>query len=87
MDKFLKNSKGFTPIVGFDEVLIKSKHSKEPSSKFTTGFTLIELLVVVAIIGILSSVVVVSINAAREKNKIASIKSTLKQLYNQAAIN
>lgn len=57
------------------------------SSKLTKGFTLIELLVVVAIIGILSSVVVVSINAAREKNKIAAIKSTLKQLYNQAAIN
>lgn len=57
------------------------------SSKLTNGFTLIELLVVVAIIGILSSVVVVSINAAREKNKVAAIKSTLKQLYNQAAIN
>lgn len=56
-------------------------------SKFTKGFTLIELLVVVAIIGILSSVVITSLNSAREKSKIASIKSTLKQLYNQAAIN
>ncbi len=51
------------------------------------AFTLIELLVVVAIIGILSSVVITSLNSAREKSKIASIKSTLKQLYNQAAIN
>lgn len=55
--------------------------------KSEKAFTLIELLVVIAIIGILSSVVVVSVNAAREKSKIASIKSTLKELYNQAAIN
>jgi prepilin-type N-terminal cleavage/methylation domain-containing protein len=55
--------------------------------KSEKAFTLIELLVVVAIIGILSTVVVVSLNAAREKNKIASITSTLKQLYNRAAIN
>lgn len=51
------------------------------------AFTLIELLVVVAIIGILSGVVIASLNSAREKGKIASIKSTLKQLYNQAVIN
>lgn len=56
-------------------------------NKNIKGFTLIELLVVVAIIGILSGVVLASLNSAREKGKISSIKSTLKQLYNQASIN
>ncbi|NCU28301.1 MAG: type II secretion system protein [Candidatus Moranbacteria bacterium] len=83
--KSVKLNKGFTPTPTFrkQHSCASTTHSKSGCR----GFTLIELLVVVAIIGILSTVVIASLNGAREKGKIASIKSTLKQLYNQAALN
>lgn len=54
--------------------------------KQTKGFTLIELLVVIAIIGILSSVVLASLNSARGKGQLAKIKEELSSFRNQAAI-
>ena len=57
-------------------LLIKLKSTPQNNA----GFTLIELLVVIAIIGILSSTVLVSLQGAREKARIARVQSDLNQL-------
>ncbi len=54
--------------------------------KFSRGFTLIELLVVIAIIGILSSVVLASLNTARGKGSDAAIKSNIDSMRAQAEL-
>ncbi|MBU0750485.1 prepilin-type N-terminal cleavage/methylation domain-containing protein [Patescibacteria group bacterium] len=55
-------------------------------SREQRGFTLIELLVVIAIIGILSSVVLASLNTARNRGADAAVKSDLSSVRAQAEL-
>ncbi len=68
-------------IIGFIDHFKKDMNKRD-----TRGFTLIELLVVIAIIGILSSVVLASLNTARNKGADAAAKEQLATIRPQAEI-
>jgi len=72
----MNKNRGFTPT----PTLGKNK------SKLVSGFTLIELLTVIAIIGILSAVVLVSLSSARLKSKDKAVMTELSSIKVQAEI-
>jgi type IV pilus assembly protein PilA len=50
------------------------------------GFTLIELLVVIAIIGVLSAVVLASLNTSRSKSADSGVRTNMRTIQTQAGV-
>lgn len=67
-------------------MFIKIEHVFMKKINFKRGFTLIELLVVVAIIGILASVVLASLNSSRKKTKDARAKKEMVSMITSAEL-
>ncbi len=67
-------------------MISKNNFKKNLALKVSKGFTLIELLVVVGIIGILASIVFVSLNSANSKSKNAAVKANLNNARTQGEV-
>ncbi|MBI4086535.1 type II secretion system protein [Candidatus Kaiserbacteria bacterium] len=82
----MRSKRGFTPT---NEEQSGCSHTFCPTAagvKPRSGFTLIELLVVIAIIGLLASVVMASLNSARDKGRIAASVQTQRQMERALAL-
>ena len=62
------------------------KKKKQDCGLKRQGFTLIELLVAISIIGLLSSIILVSLKTTREKANQASVQANLKTISVQAEL-
>src|SRR3989344_2111695 len=77
-NKKQNRSKGFTP---FEIARPKGPSCAPARARFQTGFTLVELLVVIAVIGLLASVMLVSLNSARINARDSRRIADINQLY------
>ena len=68
-------------------VVVYKDPSKSHTAGLVIGIILAAILPIIAILGILSSVVLVSLNTARQKGQDAQVKSVLSQMRTEAEVN